>query len=607
MLAAVVPALAKEPRGAARVRPILDYVTDNRDGSFTAWFGYDNPAAAPVSVPVGKQNRFTPHAPDRGQPTVFAPGRHRRVFAVNFPRGGLAWHLGEHVAAAEQNRRPTVRLIAPLDGLTVVEPGHVVLRAKADDADGKVARVDFFEEGVRVGRDDKAPFTCRVAGLAVGRHRFQAIAFDHRDAPSDRSNVVEVIVVGSNQPPTVTLAAPVDGATFTAPAAITLKAEAADPDGVIARVGFFAGDTWLGEVAQAPYELAWAPAGAGEFAVHATATDDRGASTTSPAVTVTVKVSDALPLVANFEPAEGYATGGVAGQQGWTASGGVQVVTAPVLAGSQAVNLEGATPVAIATRVLNAAGVAYFDFFMRPVAGATPEVAAQWRTPVAGVAVVARADRGVVHLFSGDGAGAGRWQESATSYPLDAMGAVGWRRFTIRENHGARTWDFYADGTMRAANLPFAGATGGGSGLPGIRLVGHPSAPTGFDEVLAASENPLFADGDNDGMEDAWEVTHGLDAARDDRDGDVDADGLTNIVEYVLGTDPGDDDGDGDGMPDGWETSHGADPAIDDALGDPDRDGVGNLTEYRQGRHPLRGAVADTAGLVNLRVFQPGA
>lgn len=607
ILAAAAPAVAKSPQAPSRLRPILDRVTDHPDGSFTAWFGYDNPGAAPVGIPVGKHNRFTPPAADRGQPAVFAPGRHRAVFAVSFRRGGVVWHLAGREVEAEPNHRPTVRLVAPADGTTVPEPGRIRLRAQAADADGKVVRVDFYREGVRVGRDDRAPFACKVRGLGAGQHRFRAVAIDNHGASSDDSNVVTVTVVGNNQPPTVRLTAPADGATFTLPVTVALTADAADADGTIARVEFFDEDVKLGEAVQAPYGFSWAPAAGGEYFLHATATDDRGAITKGAAVKVTVGVSDTLPLIANFEPAEGYGPGDLAGQQGWATTGDVQVVAAPVFAGSQALSLAGAAPVATAERALTAAGIVYFDFFMRPAAGATPEAAAQWRTPAAGVAVVGRADRGVVQLLAGDGAGGAGWRETAVSFPLDAAGTAGWQRFTIRENHGARTWDFYANGAMRAANVAFAGAAGADAGIPGLRLVGHPTAPTGFDEVLAAPENPLFADADNDGMEDAWEMAGGLDAARDDRDADVDADGLTNIGEYVLGTDPAGNDSDGDGMPDGWEASHGSDPASNDALGDPDRDGVGNLTEYRQGRHPLRGAVADTSGLVHLRIFQPGA
>lgn len=511
------PALAK-PDKPPTVRPILEYVIDQADGSYTAWFGYENPGLADVHVPVGKDNRFTPHAADRGQPTVFRPGRHQAVFRVGFAHGALTWHLGNQVATAVQNR----------------------------------------------------------AGVVLGR----------------------------NQPPIVRLTAPADGAAFTAPATIALTAAASDPDGTIARVAFFAGDTLLGEVTAAPYTLAWSPAGGSVYSLRASATDNAGATVFSAAVQVTVGVSTALPLIANFEAAEGYAIGDLNGQQGWTVVGDAQIVAAPVFAGGQALQLAPGTPPAAAERALATAGIVYHDFFLRPAAGPTAEASARWRSPIAGVTVVRRDDRGVVQLLAGDALGGAHWRDATVTVPLDAAGVGDWQRFTVREDHGARTWDFYADGAMRAADLPFAEAAAEGN--PGLRLIGHATAPAGFDDLLAATENPLFFDVDNDGMEDAWETAQGLDPARDDRDEDADADGLTNLVEYILGTDPTRADTDGDGMPDGWEAAHGSDPAVDDAGNDLDGDGVDNLTEYRQGRHPLRGAIADVAGLVSLRVFQPG-
>lgn len=116
--------------------------------------------------------------------------------------------------------------------------------------------------------------------------------------------------------------------------------------------------------------------------------------------------------------------------------------------------------------------------------------------------------------------------------------------------------------------------------------------------------DPNDADTDDDGMPDGWEAEHGLDPL-DPADAalDADGDGLTNFQEYQLDTDPNDADTDGDGMPDGWETAHGFDPSDPaDAALDADGDGISNLQEYRLGRDPLAPAVPAT-GI--LRVLTP--
>lgn len=55
----------------------------------------------------------------------------------------------------------------------------------------------------------------------------------------------------------------------------------------------------------------------------------------------------------------------------------------------------------------------------------------------------------------------------------------------------------------------------------------------GLDVVLAR-------DFDHDAMGDAWEEANGLDPGRDDAAEDADADGYSNLEEYLLGTDPND-------------------------------------------------------------------
>ena len=85
------------------VRPILECVTRNPDRSYTAWFGYKNLNDVAVYLPVGHRNRFTPGPKDRGQPTVFLPGRKTKVFSVHFPGHDLDWTLNDRTSTASRD------------------------------------------------------------------------------------------------------------------------------------------------------------------------------------------------------------------------------------------------------------------------------------------------------------------------------------------------------------------------------------------------------------------------------------------------------------------------------------------------------------------------
>ncbi|MBB5353607.1 hypothetical protein HNR46_003868 [Haloferula luteola] len=68
-------------------------------------------------------------------------------------------------------------------------------------------------------------------------------------------------------------------------------------------------------------------------------------------------------------------------------------------------------------------------------------------------------------------------------------------------------------------------------------------------------------DTDEDGMADDWEDAYGLDSLSNaDAALDADEDGLTNLEEFQLGTDPTVADSDGDGVSDGDEVIAGTDP-----------------------------------------------
>lgn len=91
-----------------------------------------------------------------------------------------------------------------------------------------------------------------------------------------------------NTPPTVSITAPANNASFTAPANITIQATAADADGSVTKVDFYNGATLLGTDASSPYSYAWNNVGNGTYNLTARATDNQGAVTTSTVVTITV-------------------------------------------------------------------------------------------------------------------------------------------------------------------------------------------------------------------------------------------------------------------------------------------------------------------------------
>ena len=84
---------------------------------------------------------------------------------------------------------------------------------------------------------------------------------------------------------------------------------------------------------------------------------------------------------------------------------------------------------------------------------------------------------------------------------------------------------------------------------------------TGLLGLLLAPLSLHAADVDADGMDDAWETAYGLNPANPaDAALDPDEDGLTNLDEYDLATNPADPDTDGDTIDDGTEVIFGMDP-----------------------------------------------
>jgi uncharacterized protein (TIGR03118 family) len=137
-----------------------------------------------------------------------------------------------------------------------------------------------------------------LPGQTYSRVFTQAGTFPYYCTPHYTSMTGTVTVkAATNTPPTVSITGPADNATFTSPAAVTVEAAADDSDGKVVKVEFFDGPDSLGAATASPYakRVTLYP---GTHSLTAVATDDAGAATTSPVVTVTVSttpIADPIP------------------------------------------------------------------------------------------------------------------------------------------------------------------------------------------------------------------------------------------------------------------------------------------------------------------------
>lgn len=86
---------------ASRLSPVLEYVQDNEDGTFTAYWGWLNTYLSTQTEPIGALNKFVPSPADKGQGTSFVVGRQYSQFSTTWNgSGNVVWSLRGTTATA---------------------------------------------------------------------------------------------------------------------------------------------------------------------------------------------------------------------------------------------------------------------------------------------------------------------------------------------------------------------------------------------------------------------------------------------------------------------------------------------------------------------------
>ena len=543
-----------------------------------------------------------------------------------------------------------ITLVAPTNGAQLAAGSDVALRAKITES---VVAVEFYDGAVNLGRgiaDDRFSYHLALPdGLNAGPHSLRARATDVHALIVWSPAVAVMVTSAPRAVPSLELVEPEKGAIYSAGSALVLRAVAEDSAGRVRRVEFFDEQELIATVpTPTPAPAAswaeyvsppWIVDLPGPHHLHARAYAEDASFSESPPVSI--RVIPTLPYVASFEAREKYQLGSLQGQLGWkVARGSAAVSEVAAFDGVQSVELSGEATGARAVQIFGASVLlrpTFVDLAVRPVAGLANVEGTSFDFSGARVAFVSDGSTGRFAVPRGDQPDDVRWTLVGPPLTTDSQNASAqWTRLTARLDYQALTWDLFVDGRLAGVDLALERDAGVFTGFRRFSVRTGAGTTSLFDFLFVGFENPLFADSDGDGMEDAWERANALDPTRNDRAEDRDADGLTNLEEYLqgtradladtdadglpdaweiryhldplhpagessdadldglddlreflAGTDPTNPDSDGDGMPDGWEAAHGLVPLRADSAEDADEDGVSNLEEYRRGTDPM--------------------
>lgn len=216
---------------------------------------------------------------------------------------------GARVDFSIGNRRPSVSISSPTDGSTLSPGQHFTVTATATDSDGRVEKVEFWDQvgGTQHGTDSSAPYTQALVAPQNGRVTVVAVAYDNHGA-TNQSTPVRLDVV-SYAPINIDVIGPQSGASFAAPATVPISVAVSDPQLRVTRVEFVAhtvrSTTILGSDSSAPYAFSWNAAPAGEYHLSARAyTTESGEipAALSLQVPISIFAANAPPAVSLTAP-----------------------------------------------------------------------------------------------------------------------------------------------------------------------------------------------------------------------------------------------------------------------------------------------------------------
>ncbi len=207
--------------------------------------------------------------------------------------GNLTTSAGVRVSVVPENIAPTVKIINPKNNKSYTGPATIKMEAIADDEDGTISKVEFYNGTTLLHTEYLAPYTYTWEDVPAGNYIIIAKAKDNNGKLTTSAGINISVEI----PQSVRIITPTNNANFNAPAAINITASATDADGGISKVQFYNGTTLIATQNYFPYTFIWYPVQAGTYNLTAKAIYNSGVVVTSTNVSVLVENTTTLSSI----------------------------------------------------------------------------------------------------------------------------------------------------------------------------------------------------------------------------------------------------------------------------------------------------------------------